>query len=381
MPRKVDVLLPNRSQYEVLHHFATKLYEAFCRLGYDSRLLRKEEYTKLLFDDPPDVTMGFNGAPQNEEGDLLCDQAMVPHLSLLVDPPYRFLGLQSSPYVTIACDDRVCAEMFKSVLFPNYAFCPHAVEPELATDPSSARPYDVVFLGSFIDQDKHRHQWSEQFPKNVAETMVAAAELALQNDALHFMQAFIALINEKKAVEHIEHFSLPDALQELELYVKACDRIKLIRSITSSEVHVFGSTVEDSNWKDLFAAQSNVIVHPAVNYGEALHIMQQSKIVLNSSVKSVYGAHERIFSGLNAGAAVLTSANPYLRDHFEDDVSILFYQHKELGLIDEKVVKMLAATQKRQSIAVAAQQLISKHHTWDRRINEFLVPLMPDATI
>ena len=40
---KIDVLMPSTSQYEVLHHFARKLYEAFVRQGAICRLLSGDE--------------------------------------------------------------------------------------------------------------------------------------------------------------------------------------------------------------------------------------------------------------------------------------------------------------------------------------------------
>ena len=70
------------------------------------------------------------------------------------------------------------------------------------------------------------------------------------------------------------------------------------------------------DWKKYFEKQSNIIVHDAVPYAESLEIMKQSKIVLNSSIKNKFGAHERIFAGLASGALVLTNENIYLKEYF-----------------------------------------------------------------
>lgn len=377
MSLRVDVLLPNTSQYEVLHHFARKLFEAFQRQGYACRLLTKEEYSKTLFQSPPDFTVGFNGAPVDERGEFLCDQASVPHLSCLVDPPYRFLQLQTSPYIFVTCDDRFWVEAFKTVQHPNYYFMPHGVEKELAPDPLLKRAYDIVFLGTFIDGEKHRKSWRSEFPEPVWKAMEEAAEAALADENLHFMQALLSILNEKKQFDAIEHFDLASVGQELELYIKARDRIDLIRSIKSSQVDIFGGTVDDTGWQQHFAKQSNVVVHPPVSYHEALRIMKQAKIVLNSGLKNVYGAHERVFSGLAAGAAVLTSSNPFLREHFTDGESILLYRHNDLALVDDLLQHYLHDEQARQALVQAGRSLVMKHHTWDVRLRDLLPAVLP----
>lgn len=377
MSLKVDVLLPNSSQYEVLHHFAKKLYEAFSRQGYRARLLHKQEYFKTIFKDPPAFTIGFNGAPVDESKEFLCDKAFVPHVSCLVDPPYRFMNLQSSPYILITCDDRACTEMFKTVQHPNYYFLPHAVERELAPDPLLQRDYDIVFLGSYIDGERHRLKWRGQFPEVVWKAMEGAAEGAMADERLHFMQAFLDRINQAFTTEGAVVFDLAEALQELELYVKARDRTELIRSIKSSQVHVFGSGIDGGGWEGAFSGQDNIVIHPAVPYPEALHIMKRSKIVLNSGLKSTYGAHERVFSGLAAGAAVLTSSNPYLTDNFEDEESILLYRHEELGLVDEKLRHYLHHDREREELVRKGRDLVIEHHTWDARVNSLMPEIMP----
>ena len=43
MRYKIDVLMPNFSQYNALHYFTRKFYEAFQRAGHECRLLDGEE--------------------------------------------------------------------------------------------------------------------------------------------------------------------------------------------------------------------------------------------------------------------------------------------------------------------------------------------------
>lgn len=373
----VDVLLPNTSQYGVLHLFTLKLSEALKRQGFSVRLLPKEVYSRTLFESPPDFTIGFNGAPRDDNGEFLCELALVPHVACLVDPPYRFLDLQTSPYIFVGCDDRACVELFKTPQHPQYYFFPHGVEPELAPDSSLLRRYDVVFLGSWMSSSLRRKRWKEMFPEIISACMEEAAEEALGNSEKHFIQIFLNLVNAKADLSNIPLSSLAQVLQDLELYLKARDREDLLRSITSCRVDFFGNTTDESRTDLFFKDKPNIALHPAVEYSEAINIMKQSKIVLNSGIKSTYGGHERIFSGLAAGAAVMTSDNPFIREYFQDEQSILTYRHKHLDLVDAKLRYFLNDEQTRYSLVEKGRSLVMQHHTWDARLNKFLPQVLP----
>lgn len=372
MQYKVDVLLPNTSQYGVLHHFAKKIHEAFTTLGYESRLLSKDVYSSLLYEDPPHFTFGFNGAPRDEFGEFLCETAFVPHISCLVDPPYRFMDLQSSPYIYITCDDRVCVDMFRSEMHPNYFFFPHGVEKGLEVEADVERIYECVFLGTYINPESHIHQWDKQFPQEISRLMKEVVKEVLNHEGLHFMQAFLEVMNQRKPEPF---FNLTDVLQEIELYLKACDRLNLLKSITHIPIHVFGGSLEDIGWESL-AFQSNLIIHDPINYEEALNVIKRSKVVLNSGIKNIFGAHERVFSGLASGAVVMTNQNAFLQETLQDEESILFYKHTELHSVEEKIQGYLSDDSKRIALAKKGQAIAFKFHTWEERLRTFLPQIL-----
>jgi spore maturation protein CgeB len=233
-----------------------------------------------------------------------------------------------------------------------------------------------VFFGSFIDPEECREKWKEQFPPVIGELIENSAQEALGGKR-HFVEIFFSLVNAKKSEGVVETFSLPEALQELELYLKALDRINVLQSITSCKVDVFGNSIHQNTWKNYFAGQSNIFFHPAVAFTEALQIMKQAKIVVNSSVKSVYGAHERVFSGMACGAAVLSSRTTFLEELFVDEKSILFYQPGRYQEINDKVKLYLKDEKKRQVIVEQSADLVKKHHTWDERLKLLLPQVMP----
>lgn len=364
-PLKVDLLMPSSSQYEVIHHFARKFYEAFIRQGVSCRLLSGDERVYATLNNPPDFTLGFNGALKMEDGSLFCDHIKVPHVACLIDPPFRFLELTKSPYVIITCDDQSGCAFLKKRRFDSTLFMPHAVEKELMPDPTLNRVYDVVFLGTCIDAEGRRKRWRKQFPKNLVNMMEDAAEATLSDDKT----SFISILEEKLDPEEYQTI-----YEEVELYVKGRDRLDLIRAFSEQEIHLFGGSLDEVGWKEKFKNKLNLHIHPPVSYKEALIIMKQSKIVLNSSIKNKLGGHERIFSALASGAGIVTNDNLLMRKYFAES-EILLFNRKNLQELNDRVKELLAHEDQRIEMADKGRELVMKGHTWDHRLNTLLEDL------
>lgn len=361
---KVDVLMPTSSQYNVLHHFARKLFAALMRAGMDCRLLEGDDRWAVSYRSPPDFTIGFNGALKMEDNSLFCDLIKVPHVACLVDPPYRFYEITKSPHVIITCDDQLCCSLLQEDGFTRTAFMPHAVEVELAPDPKKKRIYDVVFLATCIDSENRRKQWRKKFSSPIWHLMEDAAAAALGDEETSFMSLL------KTRLSPWEH---QNVYEEVEMYIKGKDRLDLLEAFEENHVHVFGNSVDQADWNSLLKKKAHITVHPAVGYEEAIAIMQQSKVVLNSSIKNKLGAHERIFTAAACGAAVVTNGNPYMRKQFVHDKEILFYQRNDMPALNASVHTLLNDEQKRENLASAGRQRVMQHHTWDCRVQELLI--------
>lgn len=360
--------MPSTSQYEVLHHFARKLYEAFVRTGASCRLLSGDERIYAALRSPPDFTIGFNGALKMEDGRLFCDHIKVPHVACLVDPPFRFLELTDSPYVIIACDDRIGCSLLKNRHFHRSVFMPHAVEKELASNLNAKRIYDLVLLGTCIDSGKRRKQWKRQFGVKVSGIMANAAEVALTEDEV----SFISVLEEE-----LDPGENQDVYEAVEMYIKGMDRLRLLQAFPERVIHVFGSSVDRGGWKKLLGSRSNMIVHPPVSYDQALEVMKQSKIVLNSSIKNKLGAHERIFTAAACGAVVVTNDNPLMREYFKAGKEILLYNGKKFEQLNLDVKELLDDEDKCRRMSMAGRERVLQGHTWDHRVKRLLQEITP----
>lgn len=374
MTLKIDVLLPDHSSYEVLHHFTRKIFEAFQRAGYSCRLLEGEQRYRLPLESPPDFTIGFNGALKMDGGKLYCDYIEVPHIACLVDPPYRFMELTLSPNILLTCDDEYCCTDFRETVFANTFFMPHAVEKELAMQPKVEKIYDVAMLATFVDCERRKKEWEKKFPTDICQGMQEAVKITLNDETTSFIFALKKTLG-KFLNDQSEKPLLKEIFSEVELYIKGRDKLDLLQSITDREVHVFGGSIDQENWKKAFKNHPNIVVHPAVTFLEALQIMKQTKILLNSCIKNKQGAHERLFSGSAAGAVVVTNDNAYMRQHFIDGEEVLLYRRTSFKDLNSCVHELLNDEPRRIEMSQQAKAKILAEHTWDHRIAQLLADI------
>lgn len=365
MKWKVDCLLPSRSQYDVLHHFIRKLYEAFVRQGLICRLLGDEDRYAVPAEDPPHFTIGFNGALPGKRTGFACDELHIPHVSLLVDPPYHYTSLISSPYMIITCDDRSGCSMLKSWGFERTFFLPHAVEAELCTALEKEKVFDVALLATFFDIHKCKTEWMKVYPLELCKIMEESAETAL-TAPYSFIDVFQKLVQTSGKFANIH---LGKVLSQVEKYLKGRDRILLAESISDAPLHIFGSALDLVGWKAYFGnRKSNVHVHGGITFESALNVMQQAKVVLNPSIKNKDGAHERFFTGTACGALVLTSESHYLREQFLEHQEIEYYRHGHPVAINS----YLSDDHARTAVVKRARDKIAVFHTWDSRAKEIM---------
>jgi len=365
MLKKIDIIMPFSSQYAVQHHFARKLYEAFFRTNIDCRLIEDFSKYREILKNPPQLTIGFNGVPLINDQPL-CDITQIPHLAYLIDPAFRFFSLTKSPHIILTCDDKSSVDLLNKLGFSRTFFLPHAVERELSFNPTTSRHYDVVLMATFIDIKHRQKGWKKNFPRSVYQAMSEAVEAGLSDTPTSFIEVLWQRLS-----THAPEFLLNATLyEEVELYIKGQERIDLVKAMTDASVHIFGN--DPQAWQKCFSKQRHVIIHPAVNFEEALDVMRHAKIILNCSLKNKQGAHERIFSGAACGAAIVTHDNLFLRETFVDGKEIVFYQRKNFAAMNETIRELLADEQKRLTLAEAGRAKVMQHHTWDCRVQEIL---------
>lgn len=386
MIKRIDLFMPPRSAYQVLHHFTKDLAKALNSKGIDCRVLESERknpkaFLDKIFADPPECTLSFNGLLPDPEGRFLCDLIRIPHVACLVDAPHLFLELTRSPYSIVTCVDRFGCEFLQGTGFKNVLFMPHGVDKTLFEKPllpDSQRNYDVLLPASFIDFEAIRETWRKELSTGAFRALEEAAEMILSDPKISCEQALVQAIDRQTRVTKDfdpRKINFIIVLVELLDYITGKDRVAMVKAITDAKVHIFGTGSE--GWKKSLGGDSNVVLHEPIDYEKVLDLMQHSKIVLNSCPKIKNGAHERIFAGLASGALVLTNDTLYMREHFKNDKNIVFYDHKD---INEQINRYLSHPEQRHSVIEKGRAVVKDGHTWDHRAERLVEELAPILT-
>lgn len=385
MVKRIDVFMPPKGQYGVLHHFTEKFYEALARNKVECRLLEAERnnpkpFLEKIFNDPPDCTLSFNGLLPDDEGRFFCDMIQIPHVACLVDSPNQYLTLIKSPKTIITCPDRFSCDFFRGLNFHNVLFMPHGVEKELQANKDKKKRYDVVMLASCIDYEAIKKKWKAEFPPALFKALEEAAEITLSDQETSYVQAFVQTLDRQVSKpggvdpRQIDFFTV---LDQLENYIRGKDRVELVKGIKDAKIDIFGSGFGNTTWEKYLGKQRNCTLHDAVSFEQALEIMKNTKILLNSCAWIKNGAHERIFAGIACGALVITNENIYMRENFKSDENIVFYHHGKWSEVNEKVNHYLKNDKDREHVIEKGKEEVKLHHTWDKRAQQLIKELKP----
>lgn len=386
MIKHIDLFMTPRSRYGVLHDFTNSLADGFTRSGIRARVLEAQYdnpklFLDTIFADPPDCTLSFNGLLPDNEGHFFCDLIHIPHVACLVDGPQHFIPLTRSALSIITAVDRAACDFFQRVQFQNVLFMPHAVDKEhiiSIKDLSQDRPYDVLFLSSFIDYEDIQKTWRKDYPESVVQALEEAAEATLSDRSTYYVQAFVEafdrIVRNDPTIDpsSLDFVTLLDLLED---YIRGKDRIQLVQSIQGVPIHIFG--VGSDLWQRYMPAEVEVVPHESVSYEETFSLMRQSKIVLSSCPTILYGAHERVFAGLASGAVVLANENEYMQQAFKHRENILLYRPDDLSQITTWIQEMIANPKLRLDIAQRGRDVVRDAHTWDHRAAVLINELNP----
>lgn len=370
MITRIDLFLPPFSHYSILHHFTYKLYEALTRLGVHCRVLQTSPddpkvFLQQIFHDTPDCTLSFNGLLPDEHGYFFADAMQIPHVACLTEHPTRFMGLSKSPYTIITCMDRSDVDFFHELGAEHVFFMPHGVEKNIRKDPSQPRQIDLLMLSTCFDFEQIAELWHEKYPLSLQEVLYESAEKTLLEENTTHINAFIELLNRrKKEKDDVDLTSIPypETLIELDEYIRGKDRINLVRSIKARPIDIYGMGAWEKYLKNTSAR-----LHAPLNFKDALPLMQNSKIVLNSSPTVKFGTHTRTLAGALSGAVVVAPETPYMKEFFQDNHDLLYYRSNTIDKINEKIEDLLTNDAKRKNLAKRGMEITAEHHTWDHR--------------
>lgn len=374
----------NYNLYESKRYFTHHLADSLAKLGVRIKIVDVQEgplsseALKEMIDFRPDLTCSFNTLLPISEDRYLGDVLHIPHLSILLDPAIYSTALTRSPFSILSCVDRDDCHLLETSGFPRVFFFPHAVEKSLIGSGKHEKTHEVVFLGSCYDYESLRVSWRQQNPENINQVLDDAIDIVFSDNRTSLAEALTkAWSATGRSPEGVD---FPALFYYLDNYTRGRDRVELIRAIKDAPVHVYGALSSDNavgvlGWSPYLAGNKNVTVHPQVSFTESMHILQHSKIALNSMPFFKNGSHERVLTALAAGALPVTTDTVFFRENFKENEEIVFYQPKKWENVNALIHRYLEDEGLRQEVVARGSLIVEQKFTWDCRAKEMLQSL------
>jgi len=255
-------------------------------------------------------------------------------------------------------------------------FLPNAADGKIALPAPSERPFDVVMLGSYLNPESVRHRWSEKYSSDLCQVLEESADLTLSRPQISFIEALCECMKVPVAHGRIDPKSInyEEVFNDLEDYIRATDKVGILRAIKNVDIHVFG----EGDWKQFAeSTDSRIIPHDPIPFTQAIEIMKQSKIVLNSSPQLKYGGHERFYTAYMCGALPISAQTPYLENDYISNEEALYYQPPRWGDLDGIIAEALNDTSRRESLVEKGRSITQNKNTWAARVEHLIHELPP----
>lgn len=307
-----------------------------------------------------------------------------PKFQFWFDNPLRFekvlRNLPEEYY--ILCQDANYASLIReyyhtpnALQFPPGGRLPHRAFCGIDSAGDEERPYDVVFMGNYFQDDAHA---LKGFQKEFYDYMIL-------HPCETFEQGLEKLLGQgKEAGRNIaEECMGKSAAGDAENFVRlscllkpACRMVighfrnAVIAAVLGAgvEVHVYGDS-----WRDYRGRGRKYLkIHPYAAVEESLQELARAKIGLNIMSWHKAGMTERIANIMLSGAVCLTEATSYLRENMREEEEIVSFCLDRLEELPAKVKRLLAHPKLRNKIAAKAYCRAMTEYSWPQRAGELI---------
>lgn len=376
------ILYKGQGQYGSLRLHIDQLAAALTGLGHEAQIIDLTAADAVAqvdasFQNPPDCYFGISGIGSDVliEGVSAYDRIQRPYASLYVDHPIHHIARLSTPIQrNIAFFlDRTHVQFMsawsRGRTFAQLGFMPPGANelpepPDLSDEAFARRDIPLLFTGTYRGPPARPWREGADTPAGkaldtMAELMAADARLPLL-DALR--NALATLYNADLTPQLLEDF-LP-LLGQAQYFAEAYHRDRLLRALGEAGTPL---TVYGSGWEPLAAA------YPAFTYGgvgsfeETLHLLRRTRLVLNTNNGFVQGGHERVFTAMAAGAAVISDDNKYYQEAFKPGREIALFPWSKAEKVPGQIEALLGDSAALGVMARSGAKRAMADHRWTTR--------------
>lgn len=308
-----------------------------------------------------------------EKKENLWEHYGIPYINILMDHPFHYeKPLKNAPATSVVlCTDKNHVHYIRRYFFniSRVDFLPHAgVELGHWHKPLEERRIDVLYAGALPVYTVGR-----MIPDLAAIPEVDGEQM--MQEVLKELVAHPCRTTEEVIEEYLRSQRndwTPERLKQLIVTMRFLDsyatsffREQAVRLLVESGITVtaYGVGWDQCEWSGT----------PYLHYGgkvlapEILPLMNDSKIVLNTMTWFKAGAHDRIFNGMLAKAAVVTDDSAYLREEFTDGKELVMFSLTDMAALPERVFDLFGHRKMAQEMADCGYEAAQKHHTWRQR--------------
>lgn len=322
------------------------------------------------------VTFNNMGYNLEQDGVNVWEHFEVPYINILMDHPFHFeRPLKEAPATAIVlCTDRnhvkYIRRFHKNIRQTD--FLPHAgIALGRIHKPLRERKIDVLYAGALpiYTVAKMIPNLDEMYGLDLRDMMQEVLRELVTHPDKTTEQAIEEYVWAKTYAESglsdEELRSLIIHMRFIDSYATSFFREQAVRGLVENgiEVTAYGVGWDQCEWSS----------NPHLKYGgkipaaSVLPLMKDSKIVLNTMTWFKAGAHDRIFNGMLAGAAVVTDDSTYLRHECTDGKELVMVRRDEIVSLPDRVCDLFGHMEQTQEMAERGYQFARENHTWKNR--------------
>lgn len=325
-------------------------------------------------------SVGANNAGKymvDTDGRCVYEYIDTPFVSIMLDAPYNVatdnIGFPCRKHYVCVLDKTHIDALKYCYPNANFAGCmllplggsPGSREDEIF---GNERPLDVVYSAGLYSGGSFEPAWLEyeenQFVirilNDVADYMLANPVSVLT--ALNIVLEDRGFFGEEYTKKFTPH------LFSLFHYVKHHRRYNIMEILAKEEIPV---EVYGGGWAQVPFA-NKLRIHGEVSYEEVLAAFSKAKVVLQDQAEYNNGGHDRVFTAMLNGAAVVSEYSTYLANKFEANKDIFLFDWKntvsQLQIVDE----LINNESLRLSAAISAYGKASANHRWVNRAQSIM---------